>query len=95
MTLKEIGFKRGQQMASKEWAQDGRLSMTRESLIHFANGMCYYSMLVHREKHNDPHIDDFIKGFIEGYQSCNPNTNTNTYPGVQVDPSFLEFYFKS
>lgn len=64
---RNMGLQKGRQMAIQEYCQNGQLSLNKKSLIHFANGMCHFSMWINSSTHNDVFIDEFIEGFIEGY----------------------------
>lgn len=83
-TARQIGLQQGRRHAHTELQRFGALSLDRKSLIHFANGMCYYSVLIQPEQPMaDDWVDGFVQGFVQGYSEL---IHRNEY---------LEFYFKS
>jgi hypothetical protein len=81
---RQIGLQRGRKYAQIELQRFGTLTLNRQSLIHFANGMCYYSVLVQSgQPIVDGWVDEFVEGFVEGYSEL-----------IQRN-EYLAFYFKS
>lgn len=83
-TSREIGIVQGRKHAHIELQRFGALTLNRQSLIHFANGMCYYSVLV---QPGQPKVDGWVDGFVEGF--------VDGYSELIQRNEYLKFYFKS
>ena len=97
---RQSGFRKGKELAIREYQKNGYLSLDSKSLIHFANGMCHYSVWFEQDKSKSVNkyskcsdvdsvdsIDEFIQGFIDGYKEM--------IEKYDFQRGFLQFYFKS